>query len=112
MTRINTHKMTTQEIVDLTNRLVEVLKFRRDHAISEKIVQFSSGDHVVFEDDEYGEVRGYVSRINERTISVAAYTPKGKWLIDPRYLEKLRPGKVAGRRSAKIVPLFKPRFEV
>jgi hypothetical protein len=81
--------MTTKQLLELNRMTAKILRSRREREIRKNLLEFEVGDHVGFTSSEGEEIKGYVAKINRKTVSVDAYDPHGHWRVSPRMLSKI-----------------------
>ena len=74
--------ISTDDLRRLNHTIVNLLKDRRRIETQKVLSGFCVGDHVAFDDCE-DVVRGYVVRVNQKTISIDAYDPPGNGVFLP-----------------------------
>ena len=95
--KLKLEQMTTEELRDLNHRIVELLKLRSQETSARQLQKFSRGDHVSFE-SESGPIKGYIVRVNQKTVTIDSYSPKGSWRVSPSFVKRLK-----GNLKDKIV---------
>ena len=78
---------TEDELIDLNRRVVERIKYLHRSRSLEQIGRFSLGETVSFEPDPGRVLTGTITRLNQKTITVA--TADGHpWRVSPALLSK------------------------
>lgn len=85
--KINIDNLTSEELIDLNNRIIERLKFLDQMDAHNEMMKFSIGEKVSFFPSGCGEQIGTVVKYNKKSISIV--TEKGeRWNVSPHLLSK------------------------
>jgi hypothetical protein len=84
---LNIDRLTYEELLNLNRQIVARIKSLRAARDFRKMLDFNVGNTVEFWSQEGRLVRGTVSRLNQKTVSVV--TPEGeKWRVPPDLLKR------------------------
>ena len=83
--------MTTSDLADLNNAIVQVLRKRYADREASKVRQFSVGQRVAFRSTTGSTIYGVVTRLNAKTVGVRRVSEEGtpmtgQWRISPQLL--------------------------
>ncbi len=103
--KIDIDKLSEAELIDLSNRIVERLRFLNQKRAHEQMLKFKIGDRVVFQPDGLPPLTGMLTRYNRKTFTVI--TDEGQhWNVSPRFLQKAVSENV-NKTKSNVIPLKK-----
>ncbi len=97
-------KLSTNQLKCLNHQIVDILKTRRQRETYKALADFEAGDHVEFDNDDE-LVKGYVVRVNKKTVTIDAYEPHGHWRVGPSIVRKVE-GSSDVPGSSNVFDLF------
>jgi preprotein translocase subunit YajC len=101
--------LSTQDLLDLNEQVIEELKKREREHHHQSLEKFNVGDRVYF-DPEKGRTYGMVIRVNQKTLTIIDDNQM-KWRVSPHLVSKEKKtgkkGKNKKKKSENVLPLFK-----
>ncbi|OGL16772.1 MAG: hypothetical protein A3K12_04135 [Candidatus Rokubacteria bacterium RIFCSPLOWO2_12_FULL_71_19] len=85
--KIDIDKLAEAELVDLSNRIVERLRFLNQMRAHAQMLEFKIGDRVSFQPEGRPIVVGMLTRYNRRTVTVITDSGQ-RWNVAPGLLRR------------------------
>jgi hypothetical protein len=101
---IDIDKLSEAELIDLNHRIVERLRFLHQMRAHKTMLNFSIGDHVVFEDQLGQTIEGILTRYNKRSVTVIGCDGR-HWNVSPGFLRKA--DAPAGSKAPNVIAIAK-----
>lgn len=86
---IEIDKLTESELIDLSRRIVERLRFLQQLRAHRGMLEFRIGEKVCFEPEGDAPVFGVITRYNKKTVSILAEDGRN-WRVSPQFLRRLK----------------------
>ena len=100
--KIDTDKLTEQELIELNHKIVERIKFLQSMRVHSNMMEFSIGERVSFSPSHSVTLYGTIAKYNKKTVTI--FTDEGeKWNVPPSLLNKVESQKKKGRKSDNII---------
>ena len=81
--------LTNEELMALNHRIVDLLKRRQERQAGKALEKFALGDLVFFDSEDGSRIKGVVTKINRKTISVQT-KDQGRWRVSPMFVHKAK----------------------
>ncbi len=102
--KIDIHKLSEEELIDLNNRIVERLRFLNQMRAHSQMLEFKIGDRVTFQPEGRPPLVGMLTRYNRKTVTLI--TDDGQhWNVSPGLLHKAESSDRTDTDNPKVVPL-------
>jgi hypothetical protein len=85
---IDIDHLTEAQLLDLNRRIVERLKFLAQMRAHARMLDFSVGDRVSFQQDGRPPLFGILTRYNKKTVTVIT-EDGGRWTVSPQLLRRV-----------------------
>ena len=106
MTKIDIDKLSEEQLIDLTQRIVERLRFLNQMRAHSQMLDFRIGERVTFQPEGRQPLAGILVRYNRKTVTVI--TDAGQhWNLSPGLLRKAPSHERGDAGNAKVVPMKK-----
>lgn len=83
--KIDINKLSEAELIDLSRRLVERLRFLNQMRAHTQMLEFRIGDRVTFHPESHPPVTGILTRYNKKTVTVIS-DDRVQWNVSPGFL--------------------------
>ena len=106
MAKINIDELSEAELIDLSHRIVERLRFLSQMRAHSEMLDFKIGERVTFHPEGYSQLFGILTRYNRKTMTVI--TDAGQqWNVAPRLLRRVDAREGNPATNSKVVKLKK-----
>ena len=106
MAKINIDELSEAELIDLSHRIVERLRFLSQMRAHSEMLDFKIGERVTFHPEGYPQLFGILTRYNRKTMTVI--TDAGQqWNVAPRLLRRVDAREGNPATNSKVVKLKK-----
>ena len=104
MAKINIDQFSEAELIDLSHRMVERLRFLSQMRAHSQMLDYKIGERVTFHPDGYPPLNGMITRYNRKTVTVVTRDGQ-RWNVAPGLLRRADPGERPWADNTKVVPL-------
>ena len=102
--KIDIDQLTEAELIDLSHRIVERLRFLNQMRAHAEMLECKIGDRVTFQPPSQGQVEGMLTRSNKKTVTVITDTGQ-RWNVSPAVLSRVKPTKGTNTAASSVVLL-------